>query len=311
MEVDVKKNDQSPNPKNDKTEMPLAASVIKDLPYANQSNAQKLDIYLPAKGVKPYPVIVWIHPGGFFEGDKSGGGAADPLAMINMKVLVPPILARGYAVVAINYRLSHEAQFPSDIFDVKAAIRWVRGNASKYGFNPKKVASWGSSAGGHLSSFLAVSEGVKELEDLSMGNPAQSSGVIAAVDWYGNIDHLTMDPQTIRLGFELWGGGHNAPDSPESKLMGEQITKIPERCKASCPVTYAKVTHAPIYIQHGKADNIVPYLQSVQLVDKLKSVGGPNEVIFETFEKAGHADPVFFTKENINRMLDFLDKYMK
>jgi acetyl esterase/lipase len=290
-----------------------ASSVIKDVAYATQSDAQKLDIYLPAKGDRPYPAIIWIHPGGFFEGDKSCGGAADPLARVDMNKLIPPMLARGYAVVAINYRLSHEAQFPAQVHDVKAAVRWVRANAAKYGFNVDKIASWGSSAGGHLSAFLAVSEGVKELEDLTMGNPDQSSRVVAAVDWYGNIDHLSMDPQTIQLGFKLWQGGHNSLTSPESKLMGEQITKIPEKCKAASPMTYVKknANHAPIYIQHGKEDDIVPYLQSVRLVEVLKAVGGPNEVILELFDNAGHAAPIFFTKENTNKMLDFLDKYMK
>jgi acetyl esterase/lipase len=297
--------------KKDKTEMPSASSEIKDVAYAAQSNAQKLDIYLPSRGVKPYPVIVWIHPGGFFEGDKSGEGAADPLARINMKVLVPPMLDRGYAVAAINYRLSHEAHYPSVINDAKAAVRWVRANAGKYGFDPEKVASWGSSAGGYLSSFLAVSGRVKEVEDLSMGNPEQSSRVVVAVDWYGNIDHLTMDPQTLQLGFTLWEGGHNSPTSPESKLMGEQITRIPAQCKAASPATYVTAGHAPIFIQHGQADNVVPYLQSVMLVEKLRAAGGPHEVLFETFEKAGHADPVFFTRENISKMLDFIDKYMK
>jgi acetyl esterase/lipase len=305
------KNNLATNSNKGQTEISYASSIIKDVPYATQSNAQKLDIYLPSQGIKPYPVIVWIHPGGFFEGDKSGGGTADPLVLVDMKNLVSPMLARGYAVVAINYRLSHEAHFPSLVYDVKAAVRWIRVNATKYGFNPEKIASWGSSAGGHLSSFLAISGDVKRLEDLSMGNPGESSRVVAAVDWFGPTDFLFMDSQTIQLGFKLWEGGHNSAASPESKLMGDQITKIPKKCKAASQIAYVKTDHAPIYIQHGKDDSIVPYLQSVMLVEKLKAVGGSGEVIFETFDHAGHADPVFFKKENINKMLDFLDKHMK
>jgi len=287
-----------------------ALSIEKDVPYATGSEAQKLDIYLPAGGTKPYPVIVWIHPGGFFEGDKSGGGTEDPLVIVDMNKLVMPILTRGYALVSINYRLSHEAQFPSVIYDAKAAVRWVRGTAAKYHFNPEKVASWGSSAGGYLSAFLAVSEGVREVEDMSMGNPDQSSRVIAAVDWYGCTDFIAMDPQQIQLGQELWQGGHDSEMSPESKLIGGALRSFPERCKASNPVNYVKSNHAPIFIQHGRNDNIVPYLQSVLLEEKLRAVGGP-EVIFEVIENVGHADPVFFTSENVNKMLDFLDRYMK
>lgn len=282
----------------------------KDVPYATISEAQKLDVYLPAGGRKPYPVIIWIHPGGFFEGDKSGSGAEEPSAIVDMNKLVTPILTRGYAIVSINYRLSHEAQFPSVIYDAKAAVRWVRGTAAKYHFNTEKVASWGSSAGGYLSAFLAVSEGVKEVEDFSMGNPDQSSRVIAAVNWYGCTDFLSMDPQHIQLGQELWQGGHDPETSPESKLIGGPIRSFPGRCKASNPVNYVKSNHAPIFIQHGRNDNIVPYLQSVLLVEKLRAVGGP-EVIFEVIESVGHADSIFFTSENVNKTLDFLDRYMK
>ena len=296
--------------KDDQDVKSVTSFIERDVPYASNSEAQKLDIFLPAGGRKPYPVIIWIHPGGFFEGDKSGGGAQDPLAMVDMVKLVLPILARGYAMVSINYRLSHEAQFPSVVVDAKAAVRWVRGNAGKYNFNSEKVASWGSSAGGYLSAFLAVSEGVEEVEDLSMGNPDQSSRVIAAVNWYGCTDFLAMDPQSIQLGQGLWEGGHDAETSPESKLIGGPIRSFPERCKASNPINYVKPNHAPIYIQHGRNDNIVPYLQSVLLVEKLRAVGGP-EVIFEVIENVGHADPVFFTSENVNKMLDFLDKYIK
>jgi acetyl esterase/lipase len=283
----------------------VALSIIKDVPYATQSNTQNLDIYIPASGSKPYPVIVWMHPGGFYEGDKAG---PVDLANIGIMQLVKPILARGYAVVSINQRLSHEAIFPAPMYDVKAAIRWIKANAAKYNLSAKKVAAWGSSAGGYFAAFLAASGGVKELEDLSMGNPKQSSRITAAVDWYGPTDFLQMDPQHIQLGQKPL---HNDATSPESRLMGEQITKIPKKCQAANPITYVKADHAPIYIQHGKADDIVPYLQSVMLVDKLKAVRGKAEVIFEVIENAGHADPVFFTKENINKMLDFLDKYMK
>ncbi len=144
-----------------------------------------------------------------------------------------------------------------------------------------------------------------------MGNPEQSSRVAAAIDWYGPTDFLLMDEQTIRLGIELWEGGHSAAASPESKLMGGQITRLPEKCRAANPVTYVTADHAPVYVQHGTQDNIVPYLQSVLLVEKLKALKGKNEVVFELIENAGHANPAFFTLDNINKMLDFLDRYLR
>ena len=92
-----------------------------DIAYANQSQAQKLDIYLPDEGDGPYPVILSIHGGAFKSGDKGDGQVN---AMLEG-------LKRGYAVVSINYRLSGEAIWPAQIQDVKAAIRWIRANSKQ------------------------------------------------------------------------------------------------------------------------------------------------------------------------------------
>lgn len=293
------------------SKFPLSGSIDitirRDIPYATQSEAQKLDIYMIPKGERSCPVIMWMHPGGFHEGDKDGSAIA-PLAVVNMIRLVQPMLERGYAVVSINYRLSQEAIFPALIFDVKAAVRWIRANAAKYGFNPDKVAAWGSSAGGYLAAMLANTRDVKDLEDLSLGNPDQPSRVTAAVDWYGPTDFLQMDPQHIQLGQEA--DVHDA-DSPESRLMGAAVTLVPDRCKAASPMTYISRESTPIFIQQGTGDPIIPYPQSVMLAEQMSAAIGKENVFFELIENVGHADPVFFTLKNIHGVLDFLDKYMK
>jgi acetyl esterase/lipase len=282
-------------------------TIIRDLPYATQSDAQKLDIYMLSKRGKPYPVIMWMHPGGFHEGDKDGSAIA-PLAIVNMIKLVQSMLERGYAVVSINYRLSQEAIFPALIYDVKAAIRWIKANAAKYNFNPNKVAAWGSSSGGYLAAMLATTGEVKELEDLSMGNPNQSSRVNVAVDWFGPTDFLLMDPQHIQLGQEAHV--HDAA-SPESRLMGAAVTLIPEKCKAASPMTYVRPGNAPIYIEQGTGDPVIPYPQSMMLAERMAAAIGKENVVLELVENVGHADPVFFTTKNVSKVLDFLDKYMK
>ena len=108
-----------------------------------RSEAQKLDIYLPARVDGPRPVILWIHPGGFHCGDK-GGNASSPGAKFSILELVLPMLERGYSVVSTNYRLSGEAVFPAAVHDVKAAVRWIRTHASRYDFAPDKIVAWGS-----------------------------------------------------------------------------------------------------------------------------------------------------------------------
>jgi acetyl esterase/lipase len=308
MEVAMRNSQQSiPSVKSRQAGKPIDVRIIRDLPYATQSDAQKLDIYMPAKKGDSRPVIMWMHPGGFYEGDKDGSSSM-PLARVNMIKLVLLMLERGYAVVSINYRLSPEAIFPALIYDVKAAIRWIKANAKKYGFHPARVAAWGSSSGGYLAAMLATTGGVKALEDFSMGNSDQSSRVTVAVDWYGPTDFSLMDSQHIQLGQEAHV--HDA-SSPESRLMGAAVMDIVDRCKAASPMSYINRKSAPIYIQQGKGDLTIPYPQSKMLAERMAAAIGMKHVVLELVENVGHADAIFFTAKNVNKILDFVDKYMK
>jgi acetyl esterase/lipase len=271
-----------------------------DIPYASLSQAQKLDIYLPGEG--PFPVIVYIHGGAFMGGDK-----ADVLVLPSLQGL-----KRGYAVVSINYRLSGEARFPALVHDAKAAIRWIRANAQTYHFDPSRIAAWGGSAGGYLALMLGTSAGVDKLEDLNMGNPDQPSTVQAVVDWYGPSDFLKMDEQLEESGLRpLPGTEHSGANSPESLLLGHKITEIPEQVRAANPLTYIQGKAPPFLLQHGTRDATVPVQQSVVMADGLKAVLGNNMVTLELLEEAGHGDKRFETPENVDRVLDFLDKHLK
>lgn len=273
-----------------------------DIPYANLSLSQKLDIYLPHKGKGPFPIILSIHGGAFMGCDKSD---MQTLPMLEG-------LKRGYAVVALNYRLSWEAIFPALVYDVKAAVRWVRANARWYYFDPGRIAAWGGSAGGYISTMLGVSDGIAELEDLSMGNPDQSSNVQAVVDWFGPTNFLKMDEQLTANGLTpMEGGEHNGAYSPESLLLGAKITDIPEKVKAANPETYIRENAAPFLIQHGVDDPVVPVQQSVGLAEKLKQVCGEDRVTLELFEGFEHGDHRFDSPVNVKRVLDFIDSHLK
>lgn len=270
-----------------------------DIPYASVSPSQKLDIYLPNEGKGPFPVIVSIHGGAFMMGDK---GDMQANAMITG-------LKHGYAVVSINYRMSGEALFPKDIQDVKAAIRFIKANASKYQLNPKKIATWGGSAGGNLAALAGTTGGIKELEDLSLGNADQNSEVQAVVDWFGPIDFLQMDPQ-----FKLSGKGkpdHSEANSPESKILGKQITLIPELVKAANPATYISKNDPPFFIEHGKEDQLVPTQQSINFAAELTKVLGEQKVTLILLEGTRHGGYQFETPENLKKVFEFLDKYLK
>ncbi len=217
------------------------------------------------------------------------------------------MLERGYAVFSINYRLSHEAIFPALIYDVKAAIRWIKANAAKYNFHPDRVAAWGSSAGGYLAAMLATTGDVKELEDLSMGNPNESSHVKAVVDIIGPLDFLKMDSQLIELGYKPI---HDTTISGMSMLIGGRPTKFPERCRAVNPVTYLTTGCPPFYLQHGTADHMVPYLQSVNFAKALIDTIGQEKVSLNLLENVDHFDSEHNSPENIQKALDFLEKYI-
>ena len=139
-----------------RAELPAGVRVLRDIVYARAPEQElKLDLYLPAnRPEKPLPLIVWIHGGAWRAGSKDRNPAAR-------------FVAGGYVSASIAYRLSQTAVFPAQIHDCKAAIRWLRAHAGKYGIDPRRVAVWGSSAGGHLVALLGTSGGVEELE----GNP--------------------------------------------------------------------------------------------------------------------------------------------
>jgi len=257
---------------------------------------QKLDIYLPEEELKPYPVIVAIHGGAWMMCDKN-----------DLQVL-PMLegLKRGYAVVAVNYRLSQEALFPAQLQDVKAAIRWVRANAAQYGFDVDRIAAWGGSAGAHLASLVGLTAGVAMLEDQRLGNPAYRSDVSAVVAWYGPTDFLMMDTYLAQSG--LVPRDHGKPDSPESRLLGATIADVPDRVRFANPETYAHAGAPPFFLQHGDIDSTVPMQHSVSLAERLALANGADKVFLEILKGAEHADQAFETKANVAKVLDFLDE---
>jgi acetyl esterase/lipase len=269
-----------------------------NIPYASLSPAQQLDIYLPDQGEGPFPVIVAIHGGAFMGCDKADLQVMPMLAG----------LARGYAVVSINYRMSGEARFPALVQDAKAAVRWIRAHAEDYGFDPSRVAAWGGSAGAYLSSMLGVTAGIDELEDLDLGNAGQPSNVQAAVGWFGPTDFLKMDEHLAASGLLApHGMRHNEANSPESLLLGAPITEIPARVRLASHMTYVRPGAPPFFLQHGTHDPIVPVQQSIEFAAKLRQVNGEASVRLELLPGAIHADPQFETPENVRKVLDFID----
>lgn len=272
-----------------------------DVTYAGPWETQKLDIYLPNEGEGPFPVIVAIHGGGFMQGDKTGPDIAPMLEGVN----------RGYAVVAVNYRLSSESLFPSAISDVKAAIRYVKANAEEYNLNPEKIAAWGGSAGGHLAALAGTSGDDDALNGKNTENSHHSSEVQAVVNWYGQINFLKMDEQFEESGITPKLGERNTDESPESKYMGRNITEKVEDVKKTNPETYITENDPAFLIQHGTADPNVPTQQSIDFVEKLTAVLGEEKVELTLFDGAVHGGEPFNSEENLKEVFSFLDEALK
>ena len=233
---------------------PEGTKVLKDLAYVPGGHErQKLDLYLPPAGAR-WPLVVAIHGGAFRMGSKDSEPAG-------------AFVARGFAVAAINYRLSQHAVFPAQIEDGKAAVRWLRANAAQYGYDPGRVASYGASAGGHLAAMLGTAGDVTAFD---VGeNAGVSSRVQAVVDFFGPTDFLQMDAHRLSPQAMV----HDTPDSPESQLVGGPIRDNPEKVARANPITYVTADDPPFLMVHGDADLLVPHHQSELLEATLRKAG--------------------------------------
>jgi acetyl esterase/lipase len=231
--------------------------------------SQTLDLYAPKK-VKKVPLIVWIHGGGFLFGTK-GGFPVEPVPL--------HLLLEGYAIASINYRLSAEAVFPAQLEDCKAAVRWLRAHADEFGIDPDRIGVWGASAGGNLAALLGTTS---EVRDFEVGdNLGYSSRAQAVCDFFGPTDFLQMDANRLPD-----GQIHNAPDSPESKLVGGPIQDNPDKVSRVNPITYVTKSASPFLIVHGTLDRLVPFHQSQLLAAALEAAGAL--VKFYPVEGGGH-----------------------
>ncbi len=260
--------------------------VFKDVEYVPGGHErQKLDIYLPVeRGESPLPLIIWVHGGAWQGGSKENCPAR-------------PFVQRGYAVASINYRLSQHAIFPAQIEDCKAAVRYLRANAGKYAFDPNHFGAWGASAGGHLVALLGTTGDVKELEKGE--NLNASSRVQAVCDYFGPTDFTVISnfPSTM---------DHDAPDSPEARLIGGPIQENKEKCKRANPITYVTKDDPPFLIVHGDKDPLVPHNQSEILLEALKKA--KVEAKLHIVEGGGHG----FKDPAIEKMVeDFFDSRLK
>lgn len=266
--------------------VPEGVEAIRDVEYGVAKDVSlKLDIFRPKEAPEGLmPAVVWIHGGGWRQGDKNNASNAIAAAK------------RGFFAVSINYRLSGEAAFPAAIEDCKGAVRWVRANAKAYGVDPERIGVWGSSAGGHLALLVGSADDTAGLEGKS-GYARESSRVQAVCSWFGPSDFskagtVARDPVALFLG-------------------GTQEEK-PEEYKRASPVTHVSKDDPPVLMVHGDQDTTVKLEQSEIMLKALRDAGVPAELI--VVKNAGHSwkpaggEPEPGTDEILEKSLKFLEE---
>lgn len=234
---------------------------------------------------KRYPVIFWFAGGGWMDTDNN----------VHLPNLVD-FAHDGYILVGVEYRDSNKVQFPGQLEDAKAAIRYVRANADRYQADPDRFVAMGESAGGHMVSMLGVTNGHREFDK---GDHLDvSSDVQVVVPFYGVVDPLTAKEGSATDDF----------DFVYRNLLGAEPEDAPELDRAANPLSYIDQQTVPFLILHGTKDMVVPLKDSEQLYDKLIENQVPADMYI--LNGAGHMDAQFLQPQVFEIIKIFLAKHL-
>jgi acetyl esterase/lipase len=263
---------------------PPAPTALRNVAYVTGGHArQKLDLFLPPNQASPAPLLVWIHGGAWKEGSKENCPAVG-------------MVAKGWAVASLNYRLSQHAAFPAQIEDCKAALRFLRARAGDYRIDKDRVAVWGASAGGHLALLLGTTGKTREFD---VGEHlGESSRVACVINWFGPADFLH------------WGGPDGrSPNHDEvvAKLLGGPLPEKRGLARKASPLTWVDADSAPTLTMHGDRDRLVPVDQSKSLAAAFKAAGVPH--VLKIYPGQGHGGPRFHDDAARELMIAFVEKH--
>lgn len=263
---------------------------FENLQYGPYLPGNLLDLYLPdVPGNAKLPLVIWHSGSAWFSNTAKDSG--------NVGAIADEFTARGYAVAAISIRSSFDARFPAQGHDVRAAIRWLRENAAKYGIDANRFAFMGNSSGGWAAAFAATTSDIWEFDGET--DVQTSSAVQVAVPFFPPTDFLSMDTFAEENGLPntSFAYPHDSPTSPEGFLIecpGEvfptallSIQDCPDETEEADPSSYIDGSEIPIWVLHGLADELLPYNQS-QLVYINTTFEG-NEARFTLVPSAGHS----------------------
>jgi acetyl esterase/lipase len=261
--------------------------VHRDLVYSTvQGLDLRLDLYVP--DVRPAPVCVWLHGGGWLRGARTDRAEQRLL----------PVTRSGVVIAAVQYRLSGQATFPAPLDDARAAVRWVRQNGAAFGLDVDEVGVWGASAGGHLAALLAL---CRDERDTLLGD----SSVQAAVCWFPPTDLLMRDTDVPEGPPPPFMAGPAPAPSFEARLLGaESVQQVAAAARAASPITHVHPAAPPFLLMHGDRDGLIPSVHSSSLVRALLAQGVDASLLL--LAGANHEDPAFDSAASLAAVSGFL-----
>lgn len=250
----------------------------------------RMDCFYDQQIKEKKPAIIWIHGGGFTEGDISRKCRPERRFLHLVK--------EGYFLASIDYRLAQVRPFPAQMEECKCAVRYLRKNADKFGIDPERIGIWGESCGGQIAGLMSVSEGIPDFEDKG-GCEGVSSEIQAAVSWYGALDALEF--HNIRMAVD--------PDYPPrfAVIYGGSPEKMKDVLNKTNPMTYINKKHCPLLAMSSDTDDRISYTVNIEFCEQAEKYG--NFAKYVVVKNQGHG---YFEGEEYDQTLyDFFAEHLK
>jgi acetyl esterase/lipase len=266
-----------------------APTVSADIPYATNAAGEPLllDLYLPQSAAPP--LLVWVHGGAWENGNKS----AMPLE---------PLIERGFALASVDFSPASKARFPGQVHEIKAAIRFLRAEAGRYGYDAARIGILGASSGAHLAAVVGTGNGNADLEGRLGHHHGESSDVHAIVSYFPATNLTTILAQSTPFGL-------NIREPALTRLLGAAPKDADALARLASPVFQVDANDPPLLLLHGDQDPQMPINQSHELEGAYQRAGARAELI--VVHGAAHGGNAFYSPQNIDRVAAFLDAELR
>lgn len=257
---------------------------------------QKMNLWLPRAEQDSYPVIVFLHGGGWESGSPDD---------TQVKPFLPG-LEKGYAVISCGYRLMPDVFYPDNLYDVKAALRWLLSHGADYQLDMNRLVLAGSSAGAYLALMTAYTQGQAAFE----GGNGPAPSIRCVIDQFGPTDFAKENEH-----FEQTGCPRMFPPAPAGKatpdrLLQSDTSRNPSLLRFIAPIHQVHKDIPPTLILHGRYDPMVSYRQSETLYEAIREACGKDHSRLIISEETTHADTAYEQEPYTSAIFDFISQHV-